>query len=34
MYFAGAVSGDGTTTPYVHNAHAQDTITAAALAWF
>jgi len=28
------VKGNGTTTPYVPNAAAQNTITAAALAWF
>jgi Putative beta-barrel porin-2, OmpL-like. bbp2 len=34
IYFAGPVRGNGDTTPYVPNSRAQDTITAAALAWF
>jgi hypothetical protein len=34
IYFQGDVKGNGTTTPYVPNASAQNTITAAALAWF
>jgi hypothetical protein len=34
LYFEGDVKGDGTKTPYVPNARAQNTITAAAVAWF
>ena len=35
LYFKGTVQGAGTTaSPYVPNAVAQNTITAAALAWF
>jgi hypothetical protein len=34
LYFNGTVKGNGTTTPYVANATSQNTITAAALAWF
>jgi hypothetical protein len=34
IYFKGAVLGDGQKTPYVPNAQAQNTITAAAMAWF
>jgi Putative beta-barrel porin-2, OmpL-like. bbp2 len=34
LYFAGAVKGNGTTTPYVPNSVAQNTITAGATAWF
>jgi Putative beta-barrel porin-2, OmpL-like. bbp2 len=34
IYFAGTVKGDGVKTPYLPNALAQNTITAAALAWF
>jgi hypothetical protein len=34
IYFKGNVEGDGTKVPYIHNAAAQNTITAAALAWF
>ena len=35
IYYAGNVQGNGTTmTPYVANSRSQDTITAAALAWF
>jgi hypothetical protein len=34
MYFAGDVKGDGVKTPYVPNARAQNTLTAAAIAWF
>lgn len=33
-YFAGAVAGDGDTTPYVRNAPTQDTLTIGATAWF
>jgi len=34
LYFKGDVKGDGTKTPYVPNSVAQNTITAAAVAWF
>jgi hypothetical protein len=34
VYFSGNVQGNGTTTPYVANSRSQDTITAAAMAWF
>ncbi|APR82183.1 Outer membrane protein [Minicystis rosea] len=34
IYFRGQVRGDGTTSPFMPNAIAQNTITAAALAWF
>jgi len=34
MYFEGDVKGDGVKTPFVPNAKAQNTITAAAIAWF
>ena len=34
IYFGGNVRGDGVKTAYVPNAQAQDTLTAAALAWF
>ena len=33
-YFAGAVSGDGRTMPYLRNASRQDTITLGATTWF
>jgi hypothetical protein len=33
-YFAGSVAGDGSTTPFVHNAAHQDTLTLGATAWF
>ncbi len=33
MFFAGEVQGDGTTTPYVPNAQAQDTLTAGVTGW-
>lgn len=34
VFFGGTVDGDGTTTPYVPNRRAQDTITLGATAWF
>lgn len=34
IYFEGDVKGDGEKTPFVPNAKAQNTITAAAIAWF
>lgn len=34
MYFQGDVKGDGTKVPFVPNSRAQNTLTAAALAWF
>jgi len=34
LYFAGEVKGDGEKTPYVPNARSQNTVTAAAIAWF
>lgn len=34
MFFTGDVAGDGTATPFVPNAHAQDTLTLGAVAWF
>jgi hypothetical protein len=34
IYYAGDVKGDGTTTPWVPNARAQDTITVGAITWF
>ena len=34
IYFAGQVKGDGTKTAYVPNAHAQNTMTLGATAWF
>ena len=33
-YFAGTVMGDGATTPFVHNASTQDTLTLGTTAWF
>lgn len=33
-YFAGSVMGDGATTPFVHNASTQDTLTLGTTAWF
>jgi hypothetical protein len=33
-YFRGDVKGDGIKTPYVPNARAQNTLSAAAIAWF
>jgi hypothetical protein len=34
MFFQGSVQGNGTTMPYVPNSISQNTLTAAALAWF
>lgn len=34
MYYEGDVKGDGDKTPYVPNAKAQNTLTAAVVAWF
>ncbi len=33
-FFRGEVAGDGSTTPFVRNADAQDTVTVGATAWF
>ena len=34
MFFEGAVAGDGVTTPFVHNARRQDTVTVGVTGWF
>ncbi len=34
LFFQGAVDGNGTDSPWVTNAHTQDTLTAGATAWF